>query len=30
MAARQRTASAPYFSRMSVGTTTLPFDYDIF
>ena len=30
MAARQRTASAPYLSRISVGTTTLPFDFDIF
>ena len=29
-AARQRTASAPYFSRISVGTTTLPLDFDIF
>ncbi len=30
MAARQRTASAPYLSRMSLGTTTLPLDFDIF
>ena len=30
MAARQRTASAPYLSRTSVGTTTLPLDFDIF
>ena len=30
IAARQRTASAPYFSRTSVGTTALPFDFDIF
>src|SRR5215218_3811569 len=30
IAARQRTASAPYLSRMSVGTTTLPLDFDIF
>ena len=30
IAARQRTASAPYFSRTSVGTTTLPLDFDIF
>ena len=30
IAARQRTASAPYFSRISVGTTTLPLDFDIF
>ena len=30
MAARQRTASAPYFSRTSVGTTALPLDFDIF
>ena len=29
-AARQRTASAPYLSRTSVGTTTLPLDFDIF
>lgn len=30
MAARQRTASAPKRSRISVGTTTLPLDFDIF
>ena len=30
MAARQRTASEPYLSRMSVGTTTLPLDLLIF
>ena len=30
MAARQRTASAPNFSSRSVGTTTLPLDFDIF
>jgi len=26
----QRTASAPYWSRMSKGSTVLPFDFDIF
>lgn len=30
MAARQRTASAPNLSRISLGTTTLPLDLDIF
>ena len=30
MAARQRTASAPNSSMISVGTTVLPFDFDIF
>src|SRR5699024_5079461 len=30
MAARQRTASEPNLSRMSVGTTTLPLDLLIF
>ena len=30
IAARQRTASAPYLSRISVGTTALPLDFDIF
>ena len=30
IAARQRTASAPYLSSTSEGTTTLPLDFDIF
>ena len=30
LAARQRTASEPYRSRISLGTTTLPCDFDIF
>ena len=30
MAARQRTASGPNLSRISLGTTTLPLDLDIF
>ena len=30
MAARQRTASAPYWSSTSVGTKALPLDFDIF
>ncbi len=30
IAARQRTASEPYFSRISDGTTALPLDLDIF
>src|SRR4051812_637730 len=29
VAARQRTASAPYLSRISVGTPTLALDFDI-
>ena len=30
IAARHRTASAPYFSSTSEGTTALPLDFDIF